>query len=391
MNKHRYLVLALVVLLVAAALAFLVRPAPIPVQTVAVQQGYLQETVEEEGKTRMHDHFVVAATVTGSLRRIPLHAGDTVRAGETLTWIDPAPIDPRQHAVLSARLDAARAARQQADALAAKAATDKAQTQRDLQRARELYRQGIVSAEALEKITAQDEAVERQLHAAQSGAASAAYQVEEAQSALLVSASGNPDMPTAVLCPVDGRVLRMIEQSERVVAAGTPLIEIAYTPRLEIVADFLTRDAVRIRPGMAAEITDWGGSQTIPATVRTVEPGGFTKVSALGVEEQRVNVLCDFAGKTDALEDGYHVEVRVIVWQSDSVLRVPSSAVFRSASQWAAFVVRNGRAQHTPVQIGHRGETEWEVLSGLKAGDRVIVHPSTEVANNVKVEEAPAP
>ena len=387
MKRRSQIILLVILLLIVAGLAMVFRPAPIPVQTVSVQRGPLQEVVEEEGKARMHDHFIVAATVSGKLRRIHLEAGDRVHAGETLAWIDPVPIDPREKAVLEARLGAARAAQQQADALAGRAEVDYAQTEKDLARGRELYKHGIISKEALDKATSLEEAARKQLRAAQSGAESAAYQVEEARSALLVYPTVGSDLPTPIQSPVDGRVLRLIEKSERVVSPGTPILEIGYTPRLEVVSDFLTRDAVRIRPGMPVIITDWGGDTALSATVTMVEPGAFTKVSALGVEEQRVNVLCDFVGDTDELQDGYHVEVRVITWRGDDVLRVPSSAVFRSSEKWAVFTVTGGKARRTTVQIGHRGEVDWEVIHGLRPGDHVIVHPSAEVGDGAKVDE----
>lgn len=161
--------------------------------------------------------------------------------------------------------------------------------------------------------------------------------MEEARSALLVSQQGPSDLPTAVVSPVDGRILKLLEQSERVINPGTPIVEIGYSPRLEIVADFLTQDAVRIKPGMAAIITDWGGDTPISARVRMVEPGAFTKVSVLGVEEQRVNVICDFIESPQALGDAYRVEVQVITWEGADKLLVPSSAVFRSEEKWAVF------------------------------------------------------
>ncbi len=387
MKRRTQVALLVVALLIAAGLAMLFRPAPVPVQIATVQRGPLQEIVEEEGKTRMHDHFIVAATVAGNLRRVDLHAGDRVRAGQTLAWIDPAPIDPRQNAVLEARLKAARAAQQQADALAGRTKADATQAEQDLMRGRELHRQGVISKEALDKATTLDEAARKQLQAALSGAESAAFQVEEARSALLVHQNGNSNLPTAITSPVNGNVLRLIEQSERVVGPGAPIVEIGYSPRLEIVADFLTRDAVRIKPGMPVLITDWGGDALISARVRTVEPGAFTKISALGVEEQRVNVVCDFNGDTHGLGDGYHLEARVIVWQGENVLGVPSSAVFRSLGDWAVFVLRDGRARKAIVQIGHRGEVNWEVLSGLQPGDHVIAHPGLDVDDGVRVQE----
>ena len=387
MKRRRQFVLLGIALLTMAVLWVVFRPKLVPVQTASIERGPLQETVDEEGKTRMHDHFVVAATVQGQLRRVDLHAGDRVKVGQTLGWIDPAPIDPRQKAVLEAQLNSARAAKQQAEALAARAKVDSAQAEQDVARGRELYKHGIISKETLDKQTTTHLAMQQQLQAAVSGAESAAFEVEKAKAALLLYQDGTSNLPTPMLSPIDGRVLRVMEQSERVVVPGTPILEIGYTPRLEVVADFLTRDAVRIKPGMPAEIIDWGGDKPLPARVRLTEPGGFTKVSALGVEEQRVNVICDFAQSADDLEDGYHVEVRVILWEGQSVLRVPSSAVFRSSGNWAVFIVQSGRAVQRIVDVGHRGETDWEVLEGLEPGDHVIVHPSSEVDNGVRVQE----
>ncbi len=389
MKRRTQIALIFGALLLAAGIAFLFRPAPVPVQTVEVRRGELQEFVEEEGKTRMHDHFVVAATVSGILRRVTLDAGDHVHAGDAVAWIDPAPIDPRQTAVLEARLKAAKSAQDQANALADRARADAAQAAQDLARSRELQQHGIISKEALDKAATIDQLARKQLQAALSAAESASYQVEEARAALLVQQDGSSHLPTALISPVDGRVLRLIEKSEKVVAPGMPILEIGYTPRLEIVTDFLTRDAVRIRPGMSAVITDWGGDTPIPAVVRMIEPGAFTKISALGVEEQRVNVICDFAGDSHGMEDGYHVETRVIVWQGQDVLLVPSSAVFRSGSDWAVFTVKDARARKTVVQIGHRGEVYWEVLSGLQPGEHVIVHPSAETDSGIRVQESP--
>ena len=390
MKKRTRLAVLIVTLIIAAGVALLFRPARIPVQTVQVKRGPLQEVIEEEGKTRMHDHFVVSASVTGTLRRVNLDAGDRVRAGQTLAWIDPAPIDPRQNAVLEARLKAARAAQQQAEALVGRARADAAQAAQDLARGRELYQHGIISKEALDKATTVDELARKQLQAAMSGAELAAYQAEEAKAAMLVHQNGTSDLPTAISSPVDGRVLRLIEQSEKVVGPGTPILEIGYTPRLEIVTDFLTRDAVRIRPEMPVLITDWGGDTPIPARVRMIEPGGFTKISALGIEEQRVNVICDFTGDSHGMEDGYHIETRVIVWDGKDVLLVPSSAVFRSSADWAVFTVKDGSARKTIVQIGHRGDVNWQVHIGLQLGDHVITHPSANVDDGVRVRESPS-
>ena len=388
MKRRRQFAFLLVVLLLGAALAFVFRPAPVPIETAVISRGNLQETVEEEGKSRMHDHFTIAATVAGKLRRIHLDAGDTVHQADIIAWIDPAPIDPRQQAVLDARLEAARAGQKQAEALAARAKADSTQAEKDLARARELFQSGIISQEARDKAVTQEAVTAKQAQAAESALQAATFHVEEAKSALLVYRSGPSTLPTAIRSPITGRVLKLFEKSERVVASGTPLLEIGFTPRLEIVADFLTRDAVRISPGMPAMITDWGGSKDIRAQVRLVEPGAFTKISALGVEEQRVDVICDPTEPTDGLADAFHTNVRVIVWQGANVLRVPSSAVFRYQNEWAVFIVTSDRARRKIVQIGHRGTSDWEVTAGLDAGDRVIVHPGADIDDGVRVKIA---
>jgi HlyD family secretion protein len=389
MKKRTRFITVLAVLLVIAGLVLAFRPKAITVETAAVVRGRLQETVEEEGKTRMHDHFVLAAPVAGKLRRIEFHAGDSVKAGQVITLIDPLPIEPRQTAVLQARLEAAQAGQREADALVGQAQAQNDQAGIDLERTRKLFDQEVTSKEALDRANSLASSTARQLDAAKSRAKAAAYQVVEAQAALLTQTSGQPGLPAPLTSPVAGRILRLLELSERVVVAGTPIVEIGYTPRLEVVADFLTQDAVRISPGMAAIIDDWGGDRPLPARVRMVEPGAFTKISALGVEEQRANVVLDFLETSDKLEDAYRVEVRVITWENADVLKVPSSAVFRSQADWAVFKLEKGKARKASVQLGHRGTFEIEVLQGLAAGDIVITHPGADIKDGVRAKASP--
>lgn len=373
---------------IAISLVAVFKPRRLQVETVIVQRRSLQETSEEDGKTRIHDRYVLAATVPGKLRRLDLHAGDPVRANQVLAWIDPAPIEPRETAILQSRVRSAKAAQDQADAAVRRIEAIHLQNQVDLTRAGQLQTNGIISREAYEKTATASRSIEQELQAARAASESAAGHVQEAESALLTYDARRGDLPTEMRAPASGRVLRVFEQSERIVAAGAPILEIGYTPRLEIVADFLTREAVRLLPGMPVIITDWGGQAPLRARVRTVEPGAFTKVSPLGVEEQRTNVICDFEDSPDGLQDGYQVNVTVITWQNDRALTVPSSSVFRSGTEWAVFVVNNGRAKERRVTIGHKGEDEWEVLSGLSAGDSVINHPAPELREGVRVKMA---
>lgn len=385
MKKRRKIALWALALLVAAGVASAFRPKPVPVQVATATMGPLQQTVDEEGKTRMHDHFILAAGIAGKLRRIELHAGDSVRAGQIITWIDPTPLEPRQTAVLEARLASAQATQKQAQADVGAAQAENDQAVLDLERTKKLFDQGVASREAYDNAANRAAAAEKRLESAKSRMQAAAYQVAEVHAALTTQLGAQAAAPEPVRSPIAGRVLKLLEQSERVVTQGTPILDIGYTPRLEVVADFLTQDAVKISPLMDATIENWGGDKPLQARVRMVEPGGFTKISALGVEEQRANVVLDLLDNPKKLADAYRVEVRVVIWANGNVLKVPSSALSRAGQEWAVFKVQNGRARRTVLQLGHRGAFETEVLNGLKPGDVVIVHPGTEVDDGVSV------
>lgn len=332
----------------------------------------------------MHDRFALAATVAGKLRRIELHPGDCVEAGMAVARIDPAPIEPRQEAVLQARLKAARAAQSEADALVARAKTEHDQAVSDLGRARRLFEQGVSAKESLERFTSAEMASAKQLEAAQSRSQAASHQVEEATAALM-NHTGDSAQPVILTAPVSGCVLRLLEQSEKVVTPGMPILEIGYSPKLEVVSDFLTEDAVKIRSGMPALIEDWGGERPLKARVRMVEPGAFTKVSALGVDEQRVNVVLDFTDGSANLADAYRVEVRVITWQATNVLKLPSSALFRSGEEWAFFEMLGNTAAKRTIRVGHRSDREMEILAGTEEGRKVILHPTAELQDGSRV------
>jgi HlyD family secretion protein len=392
MKKNmRKLVLGAAVAGIAVLLALAFRPAALDVDIAAVQRGALQETLEQEGKTRMHDSFVLASPVAGRLKRIELHAGDPVKVGEIVATIDPVPLEPQQRAALEARLQTAQELEREAAARVQRAEADSSQAKADLERATKLAAEGVIAREALEKAQTADKTANKELDAALFKSKAAASQVEEAKAALLATAAQDPaGIKTVYLrSPVPGRVLRLIEQSERVVGQGTPVVSIGYTPRLEIVADYLTTDAVKISPGMPALIEEWGGSKPILARVRLVEPGAFTKISALGVEEQRVNVVLDFVSAPEQLGDAYRVEVRVITWQSPSVLKVPLSALFRRGDDWNVFMAETDRASRRNVKIGHRSDLEAEVLDGLREGERVIVHPGNELTDASRIRIRP--
>ncbi len=389
-----------IVLLVGAALWSALRPKAILVDVATARRGPLRVTVDEEGETRVRDRYVVAAPTTGRLLRIDLDEGDAVAAGAVVARIEPAPLDPRDLAAARARLEAAEATQRAAHARMQRADAALSQARRDADRAARLHAKGTTSEYALEQARLAETRAIREHEEARFAANAAASEVEAARAALIASpgvvassAAPSADAPPcagAVPCsearaPVAGKILRILEKSERIVAAGTPLVEIGEPAAIEIVADVLSRDAVRVKPGTPVWIEDWGGSEALAARVRRVEPSGFTKVSALGVEEQRVNIVIDLVEPDARLGDGYRVEVRIVTWQGDDVLQIPASALFRVGEEWAVFTVDGGRARRRTVDVGAQATFEVEVRDGLAEGDVVILHPSDRLEDGARV------
>ena len=383
-----FLIAALGVAGVAAAIAL--RPSPVRVEVARVGRGPMRVTIDAEGKTRARDRFVVAAPVSGRLARIDLHRGDAVRRDEVIARIDPppmAPLDPRQLAEAKARVATAEQLKQEADAVVEHARADCEQAQRELARAEKLIETGDVSRQDFERVRNAALTCQQQIEAAKYRARAAASEVEVAKTALIaVGRAGQSGSSATVLvrAPVNGRVLRVAEENERVVMAGAPLVELS-NPSLEVVIEVLSVDAVKVKPGMPVMIEGWGGEQDLEARVRMVEPSAFTKISALGVEEQRVNVIADFIEPGAPLGDGYRVEARIVIWETNGALKAPLSALFRSGQRWNAFVVENGLAKRREVETGRRADFEVEVLNGLREGESVIAHPSNLVADGVRV------
>jgi HlyD family secretion protein len=366
------------------------RPSPVRVDVARVRCGPMRMTVDAEGKTRVRDRFVVAAPVSGRLARINLRRGDAVRRDEVIARIDPlpmAPLDPRQLAEAKARVAAAEQLKHEADAVVEHARADCEQARRELARAEKLIETGDVSRQDFERIRNAALTCQQQIEAAKYRARAADSEVEVAKAALIaVERAGQSGGAATVFvrAPVSGRALRVVEESERVVMAGAPLVEMS-NPSLEVVIEVLSVDAVKVRPGMPVLIEGWGGEQALEARVRMVEPSAFTKISALGVEEQRVNVIADFIERDAPLGDGYRVESRVVIWETNEALKAPLSALFRSGQGWNTFVVENGLARRREVETGHRADFEVEVLNGLREDEIVITHPSNLVADGVRV------
>ena len=358
----------------------------LPVEIAEVRLDTLRVAVEEEGRTRARDRYVVAAPVTGRLQRIDMREGDAVGAGDVLARLTPAPEDARARAVTRAQLDAAEARRQQLAAEAERARDAAAQARREAERREELAAAGALSQEQMEQARLQASTASRAAEAAAAAVDAATADVRAMRATLEGSdpAGGGPAVP--VTAPSAGRVLRVLEESERVVPAGTPLLEIAGASGLEVVVDVLSADAVRIASGDPVLVNEWGGERTLRGHVRMVEPAAFTEVSALGVEEQRVNVIVDLVDLPAELGAGFRVEAAVVVWEGADVPTVPTSALFQRQDAWHLFAVEGGRARLRRVELGQRSADAAQVLGGVEVGEEVIVFPSSEVRDGVRVE-----
>jgi HlyD family secretion protein len=400
MTRKGWLVTGAVVAAAALLLAWAFAPRPVEVEVAVAAVGRFDATIDEDGKTRLRDRYVVSAPLAGTLQRITLREGDPVAAGAVVATLTPALaplLDERKLREQRARVEVTQAIVQRVDARIERARIALQQARNDLQRTEQLARQGFVSPNRLESDQLAAEAARKELDTAQQERRVALHEVEQARAALsAVGAAGARDAVFELRAPVAGRVLRVLQTSETVVALGTPLLELGDTAQLEIVAELLTTDALKLPPGAPVVVERWGGPGTLQGRVRRVEPAAFTKISALGVEEQRVRVLIDLtspATRWASLGDGYRVGVRIVTIARDGALMVPVSAVFPVPAEgsnpggMAAFAVRDGRARLVLVQLGGRnGSMAW-VTQGLAAGDRVIVYPGTAVADGVRVRE----
>ncbi len=413
------------------------RPQPVGVDLATVERGSLQVTVNAEGKTRVRDRYVVATPVAGELQRITLTAGDTVTAGAVLARIDPLPLTsqvqatqarrrsveaqlagvdtqrPKPEALTQAdtRIRAAQAQQTQAQARVRELEAALTQAQRDRDRITTLHAQGAIARQDLEAMELAATQRQQELATARQQVAVAQADIDAAQAERdrLRAEQQDPDYlidvyqgemaaldaelasltadasRTTIEAPAPGRVLDILEPSARYVAAGTPLLTVGDPNGLELVIDILSTDAVRVSPGDPVYLDRWGGDDTLEATVRQVEPAAFTEVSALGVDEQRVNVIADFVDPPVPLGDGFRVNAQIVVWQQEDVLKVPISALFRCDADWCTFVKEHGRAQQRSVEVGPRSDFEAVVAAGLEAGEQVILYPGDQIEPGVRV------
>lgn len=388
--KRTVMIVAAVAVAILIALAF--RPKAVQVETSRAVKGPLQVTVDEDGETRAHDRFTLAAPIAGRLSRIELHEGDEVCPDSVIATISPLPLDAREAAEIRARIRASEARKSEAEQQVARWENDHAQAQRDLNRARALVKDRIIARQELEQAESKQVSTAKELEAAKFRVQSAAADVER-ESAGLISVEGLHNQVSKLVAIRPGacsRILRILEKSERVVPYGTPLVVLSNPNKIEIVVDLLSADAVRVKPGAPVIIENWGGPKPLRARVRTIEPYGFTKVSALGIEEQRANVIADFVDPPNGLGDGYRIDARIVIWESSNVLKIPASALFRVGQEWKVFVIDNGRARLLPVEVGHRNTSEAEIITGLTEGASVILHPTNDLRDDARVIPHPS-
>ncbi len=380
------------VLLLLALIIWGLWPKPVLIETGTVSRGPLTVRVSEEGKTRVRNRYVVAASVAGKMRRVMLKPGDEVSAGQTLLTaieaITSPLLDPRARVQAEAAVSLREAARKQAaEALEVRrSAASLAMTDRD--RLTRVLVRGSVSESDRDKAEGDVSMKSAEVRAAEFALQVADFEVAQARAALV-----RPDSVTAgnlveIKSPVSGRVLRVIQESEMVISPGTPILEIGDPADLEIEAEILSRDAVAIHPGDSVDVEQWGGELPLKGRVRRVEPAAFTKISALGVEEQRVIVLSDLVDVPEAaksLGDRFRVEVRVAIWHGDDVLIVPAGAIFREGNAWKAYRFIDGTAKLTPIEAGHSDGRQTEVVSGLAANDQVLLHPPDTIKDGTRV------
>ena len=386
----------LITLLTVAAIGVAIwsfTPSPIRVETAKVTRGPFVATIDEDGKARVRERYVVAAPLAGRSTRVELKAGDPVSAGDEIVSILPSPapfLDPRSRREAEERLGAAEAALERTKATVERTTAQLEQARRDLERTRTLVKRGVSTVQALERDELAQHVADRDLRAATFQNHAAVHEVEQAK-ALLALYDHNAEAPTesfGVTAPVSGVIIRVLQESETVVSPGTALVEIGDCCDLEIVVDVLSSDAVEIKPGDEVIIEDWGGPKPLKGRVRKVEPGAFTKISTLGVEEQRVNIVIDVVSPREewaGLGDGYQIEARIAVFSVDDALIVPAGALFRTGKTWNTYVVREGRAELRPVELLRRSGGLAALTSGVAPGEEVIVYPSDSISPGVRV------
>jgi len=383
-----------IAVLVIGSLVWGFWPRPVLVEAVNVKRAPLTVTIEEEGRTRVIDRYVISAPIDGVACRVQLDVGDHVKQGEVLLGISPLEsqvLDPRTRAQARAQVAAAESALQAAREQARAAAAGEQLAAKEVKRLRPLVEKGMVSRNVFDRALTEAQTTAAAKRSADFAVEVAKYELQAARTVLeyTFDPERQPAERVPVRSPITGRILKIAHECEGPVRTGEPLLEVGDPSALEVEVDVLSADAVKIKPGMKVLFERWGGEQLLEGRVRNVEPVGFTKISALGVEEQRVLVISDFTSPVEEwqrLGDGYRVEAKFVIWQDDDVLQVPASSLFRYNNDWALFVVEDGRALRREVKVGQRTGLTAQILAGVEQGEKVINHPSDDVENGVRVD-----
>ena len=384
----KWLQLLLVIMVIGIG-AFLMRPEPIRVDIGVVESRPFFEAIEAQGRTRARNPYLITAPVAGRLLRTELIEGDRVRAGQVLARITPSPQDQRSVAFAQASLAAAEARLGVAQASLEETRSAYTRVSRELQRREELFRSNLTSAEETELYRQLVSAEDAKVRRAEASVLAAEADIDSVRASLLGATpdtASSGELVVEVKAPVDGTVYTVMEDNERVIQAGTPLLEISNQDSLEVIADLLTQDAIKVETGDTVYLTGWGGDQTINAIVRYIEPEAFTKVSALGVEEQRVNVIADLIDPPANLGAEYRVDVAIVTWQANEALTIPSSAIFQRSNGWNTFIVDGNRVESRALLIGARGRDYTRVIGGVAESERVILYPSDLINDGSTVE-----
>lgn len=379
------LVFAVLAACATAVTVYLRRPVILRLDAVKVVCGSMMVAVEEQGETRARDQFTIAAPVEGELRRLLLREGDQVAAGQVVAALRPSPLGVQPRTENRARIAAAESLVAEAEARVEQTVRELELARKERERVEKLVRSGDVAERTLDQARTAESVATQQVAAARARLDAAHHDVAALRS-VQVAVDPPPASMINVRSPVSGRVLTVMQQSERVVPAGTQLLTLGDARHLEVVVDVLSSDAVKIRKGDRVILEQWGGEQPLQARVRLVEPQAFTKVSALGVEEKRVHVIAGFEQRPEELGVGYRVEAKIVIWSGDQLLKIPSSAAFRRGKDWAVFVIRDGRTQVRTIQIGHRNDAELEIISGLKEGEVVVRRPERDLVEGALAE-----
>jgi HlyD family secretion protein len=391
MRTRNKIALGVVLAALTALVAWALRAPPVSVELAEVRKGVFEQTVSDDGKTRVRERYTVSAPLAGRVERIRLKAGDPVERGQVVALLmpsAPALLDARAVRELQARVGAAEAQQLRARAEVARVMAQRDQAQADFDRQVRLWKEGFISATAREQAELALRTAERTVEAARFSEDAAGHELNQARAALARYRSGEPGAKWEVTSPVTGSVLKVTQESEGTVILGAPLVELADARSLEAVVDVLSQESVAIRPGMPARIDLGRGVAPLAARVRLIEPAAFTKISALGVEEQRVNVVLDFVeplDKVQTLGDGFRVDATIVTHRVADAVTVPVGALFRDGEGWAVFAARDGRAVKHAVKAPLRNGTEALVEDGLQPGDRVVVYPSDALRDGSRI------